>query len=588
MRTNQSSWARIIDTDLGAVPADAKRAAQEFLRELWRLMPIEEDSTRKAELLYQARIRAHERPRRLEGSEYGLVSLADRVKPITDALSAWSPEEAKRVYRALKARVVAMENEGRFSLNMADVPKWIAAHGSDPERAEAVAQMVGLNAPLEVTLEERLTQTGSQKVVFRATWTVADDPTDIVFKQLYEAGEDLQRELRPHPLSMRHPNVIETFAIPNQAREPEVFLVERRLRPLSDEDESAGEADAARLFVDVAQALAFLDDQGLVHGDVKPDNVGYADGSYILLDFGICRPAGDFLRGMATPTGSLRTRAPEVLADERKHTAASDVWALGATVFKLHFGDFPLFRHGDPRIPRLQEPGAKEIRDGIVATLLSRTADAEYAKQLGRLETIRNRHLRRLLRSALEVDPDKRPTAASLVIEALRDLRPLIGVTGSPPFRPADELRDIERFMSPNDADLLLLTPRERHALLDQITALGRAVVARRRYRPAATRLANDAYAASIDVNLSDEEKALMRSISDMAPRFVSKPDADDAQRVEKIRSRIEQVGAPAPQPLQDDLLTVLTEALQSSQLNSYRDFGRNANDFQVALDASE
>jgi serine/threonine protein kinase len=78
----------------------------------------------------------------------------------------------------------------------------------------------------------------------------------------------------------------------------------------------------------------------LVHGDVKLDNIGYYRGHFVLLDFGICRPAGQF--ATATQTGSLRTRAPEVLLNERSHSALSDVWALGATVFNFLLRGFPL------------------------------------------------------------------------------------------------------------------------------------------------------------------------------------------------------------------------------------------------------
>ena len=51
---------------------------------------------------------------------------------------------------------------------------------------------------------------------------------------------------------------------------------------------------------------------GLVHGDIKPDNIGKKEGRFVLLDFGICRSAEKFTAD-TTATGSLRTRAPELL-----------------------------------------------------------------------------------------------------------------------------------------------------------------------------------------------------------------------------------------------------------------------------------
>jgi len=281
----------------------------------------------------------------LNAAQWALVGLTERLQPVIDLLAEWSPEEQDQLLEGLESRYATMAREDRFNLDLRDACTWLRTHQDDgPERAEAVLHCISLDAPSEVQIERRLPQAGSQKRVFKARWTVADDPTDIVLKQfLGESESILLRERRPHPLSMTHPNIIETFTIANQASTPETFLVERWIDVLDDNKKASGWSDAARLLVDMARALAFLADQGLVHGDVKPDNIGYYAQRFVLLDFGICRPAGQF--ASATQTGSLRTRAPEVLLDEHAHSGKIGRLVTWSNRVQLSFRKVPAFQN---------------------------------------------------------------------------------------------------------------------------------------------------------------------------------------------------------------------------------------------------
>jgi hypothetical protein len=94
----------------------------------------------------------------------------------------------------------------------------------------------------------------------------------------------------------------------------------------------------------VADALAFAHGQGVLHGDVKPQNVLVRPTSYVLADFGLAR------RGTAehaTPDWfSYRHAAPQVL-DGEPPTAADDVYSLGSTLYTLLAGR-PPFADDDP------------------------------------------------------------------------------------------------------------------------------------------------------------------------------------------------------------------------------------------------
>ena len=92
-------------------------------------------------------------------------------------------------------------------------------------------------------------------------------------------------------------------------------------------------ADAVEYIRQAADALGFLHQRQLVHGDVKPDNLLVRrDGQLKLVDLGIASPIG------AAPTGDRVMGSPAYIAPERLQGAPStpqtDIYSLGATLFE--------------------------------------------------------------------------------------------------------------------------------------------------------------------------------------------------------------------------------------------------------------
>ncbi|HEY8846740.1 MAG TPA: serine/threonine-protein kinase, partial [Candidatus Limnocylindrales bacterium] len=98
------------------------------------------------------------------------------------------------------------------------------------------------------------------------------------------------------------------------------------------------------ILVSVADGLADLHRRGVVHRDVKPQNILFAADRAKLADFGLAladdREGLSELTAPGTAVGTLNYLAPEVLAGDRA-SAAADVYALGVVAFVALTGEWP-------------------------------------------------------------------------------------------------------------------------------------------------------------------------------------------------------------------------------------------------------
>jgi serine/threonine protein kinase len=141
--------------------------------------------------------------------------------------------------------------------------------------------------------------------------------------------------------------------------------------------------EAAGIMAAIARAAHAAHEQGVLHRDIKPDNILIdAYGNPKLTDFGIAAVASN-ATATTTTTATVAHAAPEVLQGQES-TEAVDIYAIGSTFYNLVTGLPPFQRPGDQGVPpiikrALTDP-PPDLRRYGVPDALARVAEQSLAK----------------------------------------------------------------------------------------------------------------------------------------------------------------------------------------------------------------
>jgi eukaryotic-like serine/threonine-protein kinase len=243
--------------------------------------------------------------------------------------------------------------------------------------------------PLEIRGELGV---GTFGTVFRA-WDVRLE-RDVALKLLHERcseGALASTVVKEGRLlaQIRHANVVTVHGADVFDRRAGIwmeFVSGRTLRAIVEEQGPFGHQEAAVIGRDLCRALAAVHQRGIVHRDIKAQNVmREAGGRTVLMDFGTGDAAAAL--GSAPLAGTPAYLAPEVLAGEAP-TYRSDLYSLGVLMFYLVSGDFPVTgasldelreRHG-----RHQRRLLRDLRPDLPASfvrVIDRTTAADPAER---------------------------------------------------------------------------------------------------------------------------------------------------------------------------------------------------------------
>ena len=118
-------------------------------------------------------------------------------------------------------------------------------------------------------------------------------------------------------------------------------------------------ADAVRIAREVADALQHAHAQGVIHRDIKPDNILLQDGHALVADFGIAlavqSAGGQRMTQTGLSLGTPQYMSPEQAMGERTIDARSDLYALGAVTYEMLVGEVPFTGLG-PRVSSHETP----------------------------------------------------------------------------------------------------------------------------------------------------------------------------------------------------------------------------------------
>ncbi|MBV9314486.1 MAG: protein kinase [Pseudonocardia sp.] len=234
-------------------------------------------------------------------------------------------------------------------------------------------------------LDERI-GAGSMGTVWRGTDTLLG--RTVAVKQLLlqpgldvqspECEEARQRILREGRLAARlqHPHVIAVFDVVLHDDVPWLvmeYLASRTLNALLAAEGPLDPVQAAAIGRQVADGLAAAHAAGIVHRDVKPGNILIGlDGMVKITDFGVSRAVDDVqLTRTGLIAGTPAYLAPEV-ARGQLPTSASDLFALGSTLYAAVEGE-PPFGLDDNAYALLHAVSEGEVRPPAQAGPLTAT-----------------------------------------------------------------------------------------------------------------------------------------------------------------------------------------------------------------------
>lgn len=190
--------------------------------------------------------------------------------------------------------------------------------------------------------------------------------------------------------SLRHPHIISVLDYGFDADKQPYITMELLVdsQPLLVAGADCHLETQVDLLIQVLLALAYLHRRGVIHRDLKPDNVQITNGQVKVLDFGLATSHRHARASRSSPSGTLTHMAPEVLGGHPAGIGA-DLYAVGVMAYELFTGRHPFNLYELDLNAFLDEVRTKppDVSDmtipaplaAVIGRLLAKTPEQRYA-----------------------------------------------------------------------------------------------------------------------------------------------------------------------------------------------------------------
>jgi len=290
-----------------------------------------------------------------------------------------------------------VDNQARFcpscGLDLATTTPLAAVQ---PEKSDENELDVVREALQDEWVIEKELGRGGMAIVFKARDKHLD--RDVAIKVLpfslsfdAEFVERFQREART-AAKLEHAHIIPIYRVGRSGRVIYFvmkFLRGRAMSELLAERGTLAPAEIRRVLVQTAGALGYAHSHGIVHRDIKPDNIMFDEvGNAVVTDFGIAKAAtGSRLTGTGMSIGTPHYMSPEQ-ARAQPLDGRSDIYSLGVVAFQALTGTVPFdgedafsigYKHIMEEVPTPQlQTGEQRALMGVVRRMMAKSPNERF------------------------------------------------------------------------------------------------------------------------------------------------------------------------------------------------------------------